>query len=107
MFVSLGRYTHRLSKKTKDQFFILDIFVHDTFLQSELLNIFLAIPFVGVLLIALFRLDEIIAAPRRARAIKHPFNGCDEDGHLRLSDPDGRSQRTRPMPNEAHRPSSR
>jgi len=45
---------------------------------------------VGILLVGLFRLDEIIASPQRKRAVKRPACGCDEDGHLLLSDPDGR-----------------
>jgi hypothetical protein len=35
-------------------------------------------------------LDEIIVSPKRPRAVKRPASGCDENGHLLLSDPDGR-----------------
>jgi hypothetical protein len=65
--------------------------VHETILQSGWENFLLAVPFVGLVLVGLFRLDEIIASPKRARARKRPLSGgCDEDGHLILSDPDGR-----------------
>ena len=64
--------------------------MHDTILQSGLGNFLVAIPFVGILLVGLFRLDEIIASPQRKRAVKRPACGCDENGNLLLSDPDGR-----------------
>jgi len=63
--------------------------VQDTILQSGWGNFLVAVPFVGILLVALFRLDGIIASPRRDRAVKRPASGCDENGHLFLSDPDG------------------
>jgi hypothetical protein len=65
--------------------------VQDIILQSGWENFLVAVPFVGILLVGLFRLDEIIASPERARPGKRlPFSGCDEGGHLVLSDPDGR-----------------
>jgi len=64
--------------------------VQDTILQSGWENLLVAVPFVGILLVGLFRLDEIIASPKRVRAVKRPASGCDENGHLLLSDPDGR-----------------
>ena len=70
---------------------ILEFFVHDAFLQSGWLNFLVAVPFVGVLLVALFRLDEIIATPKRAKAIRRRICGRDLNGHLLLTDPDGRS----------------
>jgi hypothetical protein len=66
--------------------------VQETILQSGWGTFLVAVPFVGILLAGLFRLDEIIATPKRARAGKRlPFTGCDENGHLVLSDPDGRA----------------
>jgi hypothetical protein len=38
----------------------------------------------------LFRLDEIIATSKRAKAVKRRVCGRDENGRLLLSDPDGR-----------------
>jgi hypothetical protein len=64
--------------------------VQDAILQSGWENLLVAIPFVGLLLVGFFRLDEIIASPNRDRTARRPFCGCDEDGHLLLSDPDGR-----------------
>lgn len=64
--------------------------VQETILQSGWENFLVAVPFVGLLLVALFRLDGIIASPKRARAGKRPFSCCDENGHLLLFDPDGR-----------------
>jgi hypothetical protein len=64
--------------------------VEDVVLQSGWANLLVAVLFVGILLVGFFRLDEIIASPRRTRAVKRPFSGCDENGDLLLSDPDGR-----------------
>jgi hypothetical protein len=64
--------------------------VQDAILQSGWENLLVAVPFVGILLVGLFRLDEIIASPKRSKAVKRPASGCDENGHLLLSDPDGR-----------------
>lgn len=63
--------------------------MHDTILQSAWANFLVATPFVGILLVGLFRLDEIIASPQRKRPAKRPACGCDEAGRLLLSDPDG------------------
>jgi len=64
--------------------------VQDTILQSGWQSFLVAIPFVGVLLMGHFRLDEIIASSKRERAVKRPACGYDEAGRLILSDPDGR-----------------
>lgn len=64
--------------------------MQDTVLQSGWEILLVAVPSVGMLLVGLFRLDELIASPRRRRAVKRPASGCDQDGHLLLSDPDGR-----------------
>jgi len=65
--------------------------VHDVFLQSRWLSVLVAVPLVGVFLAALFRLDEIIAAPKRTQAVNRRICGRDVNGNLLLSDPDGRS----------------
>jgi len=72
---------------------ILEFVVQDTILQSGLGSFLVAVPFVGILLVGLFRLDEIIAVPKRRQPVKRPACGCDENGHLLLSDPDGRPWR--------------
>ena len=59
-------------------------------LQPELETLLVAVPVVGIMLAVVFRLDAIIASPKRARAVKRPASGCDEKGSLLLSDPDGR-----------------
>ena len=64
--------------------------MQDVILQSGWGNFLVAVPFVGILLMSLFRLDELIASPKRSRAVKRPASGCDEKGNLILSDPDGR-----------------
>ncbi len=64
--------------------------MQDVILQSGLESFLVAIPFLGLLMVALFRLDEIIATPKRAKAVKRRVCGRDENGRLLLSDPDGR-----------------
>jgi hypothetical protein len=90
MFSNFGRYPHRLKKVRPQYRRILEFVVQDAILQSGWENFLVAVLFVGILLVGFFRLDEIIASPRRARAVKPPFSGCDENGDLLLSDPDGR-----------------
>jgi len=81
--------------------------VQDAILQSGWENFLVAVPFVGILLVGLFRLDEIIASPKRSRSVKRPVSGCDENGNLLLSDPDGHPWGASPNPNKARRPTSR
>jgi len=64
--------------------------VHDSALQSGLDTLLIAVPFVGVLLIGMFRLDAIIAAPKQAAGFQHPPSGTDKHGRVLFSDPDGR-----------------
>jgi hypothetical protein len=90
MFSNLGRYPNRLDRKHSSDSLLLESFVHDVILQSGLENFLVAVPFVGILLMGLFRLDEIIATSKRAKAVKRRVCGRDENGRLLLSDPDGR-----------------
>ena len=64
--------------------------MQDAILQSGWENFLVAVSFVGLVVVAFFRLDEIIASPKRDGTVKRCFCGSDGDGHLVLSDPDGR-----------------
>jgi hypothetical protein len=59
-------------------------------LQSGWETFLLAAPFVGMVLVGVFRLDEIAANPKRKRGRRPRLTGNDENGRLPLSDPDGR-----------------
>ena len=64
--------------------------MHDTTIHSNLDSLLVAIPFLVILLIGYFRLDELFASPKhRVRARRSPC-GIDEDGVPILCDPDGR-----------------
>jgi hypothetical protein len=43
--------------------------MQDTILQSGWENFLVAVPLVGLLLMTLFRLDEMLASPKRGRAV--------------------------------------
>ena len=68
--------------------------MRDMILQSGWENVLLVIPFVGILLVNVFRLDEIIASPKRSTTARRPLSGCDENGDPLLCDPDGRPSST-------------
>ncbi len=59
-------------------------------LQSGWETFLLAAPFVGLVLVGVFRLDEIAADPKRQHGRRPGLTGNDENGRLLLSDPDGR-----------------
>ena len=64
--------------------------MHDTALLSNMDSFLVAIPFLFFLLFGYFRLDEVVAAPKRPARIRRAPCGIDEDGQAILSDPDGR-----------------
>ncbi len=64
--------------------------VPDSVLKSGLDTFLIAVPFVGVLLMGMFRLDTIFAAPKRAVGLRRSPSGIDKQGRMLLSDPDGR-----------------
>ncbi len=65
--------------------------MHDVILQSVWANLLVAVPFMGIVLLSVFRLDAIVAAPRHTpRLTRRPACGYDENGALLLTDPDGR-----------------
>jgi hypothetical protein len=57
-------------------------------LQSGWENFLLAAPFVGMVLVGIFRLDEIATRPGRSPRPRLPGN--DENGRALQCDPDGR-----------------
>jgi hypothetical protein len=59
-------------------------------LQSGWENLLLAAPFVGMVLVGIFRLDQIAADPKHQRGRRPRLIGNDENGRLLLGDPDGR-----------------
>ena len=59
-------------------------------LQSGWETFLLAAPFVGMVLVGVFRLDQIAAAPRRDADRPRMVPGNDENGRVLLNDPDGR-----------------
>ena len=64
--------------------------LHDIALQSGWETFLLAAPFLGMVLVGIFRLDEIAANPKRHHGPRPRLIGNDENGRPLLSDPDGR-----------------
>jgi hypothetical protein len=52
-------------------------------------TLLIAIPFVVILLISIFRLDEVLSTSNRAVKRRWSVSGTDEDGEPILRDPDG------------------
>jgi hypothetical protein len=67
-------------------------------LMSTTDTLLIAIPFVIMLLINVFRLDQIIAAPKAALSGRQLRCGTDRFGEPILCDPDGRLSKS-PRPN--------
>jgi hypothetical protein len=63
--------------------------MHEPFLNSGWDTFFVAATFLGILLLAFFRLDAHLAMPRRRRATASAF-GVSKRGRAFLTDPDGR-----------------
>jgi hypothetical protein len=53
-------------------------------------TLLVSIPFIFIMLAGIFRIDELLAAPKRKTARRRPECGFDEHGKPYLSDPDGR-----------------
>lgn len=64
--------------------------LNETVLTSSLDAMLVAVPAFIVLLAGVFRVDEMIAAPRHPARGRRPSSGIDEDGRPMLFDPDGR-----------------
>ena len=54
------------------------------------------IPFLGLMALGMFRLDERFSAPKTTRRSGRAFCGVDSNGQPFLSDPDGRPWSHRP-----------
>lgn len=66
--------------------------MHDIALQSGWETFLLAAPFVGMVLVGVFRLDKIATNSSRGQrpSFNGPsFDGNDENGRMLLTDPDG------------------
>jgi hypothetical protein len=64
--------------------------VHDTILTSGRDAFLVAIPFVFMLFLSVFRLDEALARPKKQSPTRWPASGMIEAGVPILRDPDGR-----------------
>ncbi len=65
--------------------------MHDTILISGRDTFLVAIPFVFMLFLSVFRLDEALASPREQSSRNRPASGMIEAGVPILRDPDGRA----------------
>ena len=61
----------------------------DAFLHFDWEMILFAVPFVGFLVLSIFRLDERVLAPRRMAIHRRPAVRLDRNGDPLLCDPDG------------------
>ena len=69
--------------------------MRDLVLKSGWETFLFAVPFLGVLLVGLFRLDELITSPKRPLKRRRRPAGVDHNGEPLLNDPDGRPWRAR------------
>lgn len=67
--------------------------MHDMILKPGWETVLFAVPFIGMLLVGIFRLDEIFCAPRQRVVVRRPVCGVDESGQPLMTDPDGRQWR--------------
>jgi len=72
--------------------------VHDAMLHPGWDTALVAVPFLVMLAVGFFHLDEMVAAPKqRNLRNRRPATGVDNDGSPILSDPDGRRWRPSPV----------
>jgi TctA family transporter len=65
--------------------------MHENYLHGYLDTLLIGIPFIAMLLIGVFRLDEIMVAPKkRAERRARSLSGIDHEGNIIFSDPDGK-----------------
>ena len=68
----------------------VEVIVQEPILSSTRDALLFAIPFLGLLLMGMFRLDEFFVTPKRRHLPRRPLSGVDIDGEPILCDPDGR-----------------
>jgi len=68
--------------------------MHDAALHSGWDTVLVAVPFLIMLAVGFFHLDEVIYAPKSRSTHRRPPAGVDQDGLPILCDPDGRRWRT-------------
>jgi len=71
--------------------------MHEWYLNSTRDTYLVAIPFLFILGLSLFRLDTIFGATRPSGNRRRPLCGMDENGEPLLADPDGRLSNPRPQ----------
>lgn len=64
--------------------------MHEPVLSSTRDALLFAVPFLGMLLMGMLRLDEFFVTPKRGHLPRRPPSGVDIDGEPILCDPDGR-----------------
>jgi hypothetical protein len=62
----------------------------ETILKSGWETMLFAVPLISMLLIGFFRLDGVVATPKRPDGPRRIECGQDEEGRTILTDPDGR-----------------
>jgi hypothetical protein len=70
--------------------------MNDFYLNSGLSTFVVAVPFVGILFAAVFRLDALFASSQPHTENHRGFCGVDESGDPIMSDPDGKPWREQP-----------
>jgi len=64
--------------------------MHETILHIHWDSLLMGIPFLILLLVGIFRLDELVAKPKHRVRRERSATGVDSDGRTIFSDPDGR-----------------
>ena len=64
--------------------------MHESVLNSGWETVLYGVPVIFMLVVGVFRLDELIAAPKRDSRAQRLAIGVDENGEQVLCDPDGR-----------------
>ena len=63
--------------------------MHETVLNSGWGTFLFAVPALFMLVLGVFRLDELLVTPRRGARMRRPAFSVDENGRAVLCDPDG------------------
>jgi hypothetical protein len=70
--------------------------MHPSASLSEWDTVVLMLPFLAVMALGMFRLDERIASSKPSQKVRRAFCGIEADGGFLLSDPDGRPCSSKP-----------